>query len=134
MRRPLTWKARLASCKVVPAGWGIGYGLEYTPDKDEIIGVIPVGHGDGLRRKCGNEVLIGGERVPVAGSECMDQTMLRLPREYPIGTEVVLIGTQGDETIHIEDVSQRWGTTKSDVTGSISRRAPRIYIRDESRG
>ncbi|MCJ7622742.1 MAG: alanine racemase [Anaerolineaceae bacterium] len=132
MRRPLTWKARLASCKVVPAGWGIGYGLEYTPEKDEIIGVIPVGHGDGLRRKRGNEVLIDGQRIKIAGSECMDQTMLRLPRKYPIGTEVVLIGTQGNETIYIEDVSQLWGTAKSDVTVSISRRAPRIYTRDES--
>jgi alanine racemase len=130
MRRPLIWKARLASCKVIPAGWGIGYGLKYTPEVDEIIGVIPVGHGDGLRRDCGNEVLIDGQRVPVAGGECMDQTMLRLPREYPIGTEVVLIGRQGDEEIHVEDLSQLWRTSKSDVTGSISRRPPRIYTRD----
>ena len=131
MKRALTWKARLASCKVIPAGWGIGYGLKYTPDKDEIIGSIPVGFGDGFRRNFGNKVLIDGGRVPVVGSECMDQTMIRLPRVYPMGTEVVLVGTQGDETIHVEDLGQRWGTVKTDVTISISRRIPRIYTRDE---
>ena len=125
--RCLTWKAKLASCKVLKKGWGVGYGLTYTTSEDEIIGSIPVGYGDGYRRGMGNEVLIDGQRIPVVGRECMDQTMLRLPKEYPIGTEVVLIGTQGNESIYLEDVAQKWDTVEVDVTTIINQRVPRIY-------
>lgn len=131
MRRSFTWKARLASCKIIPAGWGIGYGLKYTPAKDEIIGSIPVGYADGFRRSFGNEVLIDAQRVPVVGTECMDQSMIRLPRVYPEGTEVVLVGKQGNESIYIENISHLWGTVEVDVTSGINHRVARIYIRDE---
>jgi len=130
MRRSFSWKTRLASCKVVPAGWGIGYGQTYTLEKDEIMGVIPVGYGDGYRRKFHNEVLIDGQRVPAAGSECMDQTMIRLPKKYPYGTEVVLIGTQGNENIYVEDICKKWNTIEVDVTTLINQRVPRVYVRD----
>ena len=129
LRRCFTWKAKLASCKVLKKGWGIGYGLTYTTTEEEIIGSIPVGYGDGFRRGMGNEVLIDGQRVPVVGRECMDQTMLRLPKAYPVGTEVVLIGSQGDDSIHLEDVALKWGTVEVDVTTVINQRVPRIYIK-----
>jgi alanine racemase len=131
MRRTITWKAHLASCKIIPAGWGIGYGLKYTPVEDEIIGAIPVGYGDGYRRNFGNEVLIDGQRVPVVGTECMDQTMIKLPRKYPEGTEIVIVGEQGDDSIRVEDISNLWGTVEVDVTTGISLRVPRIYTREE---
>jgi alanine racemase len=130
MRRSFAWKTRLASCKEIPAGWGIGYGQTYTLEKDEIIGVIPVGYGDGYRRKFHNEVLIDGQRVPVVGTECMDQTMIRLPKKYPYGTEVVLIGTQGKESIYVEDICKKWNTIEVDVTTLINQRVPRVYVRD----
>ena len=128
----LTWKARLASCRVFPEGWGIGYGQTYTTKKDEIIGVIPVGYGDGFRRLAGNEVLIEGERVPVVGNVCMDQSMLKLPRLYPMGTEVVIIGQQGQNSIFIEDLMKRWNTSEEDIVATLSARVPRLYIRKQA--
>lgn len=130
MRRAFQWKTRLASSKVIPAGWSIGYGQLYHLEEDELIGVIPVGYGDGYRRKYGNHVLIDGQRVPVLGSECMDQTMIRLPRKYPLGTEVVLIGEQGHEAIYVEDICQTWKTIEVDVTTILNQRVPRVYVRD----
>jgi alanine racemase len=130
MRRSFQWKTRLASCKMIPKGWSIGYGQLYHLEQDELIGVIPVGYGDGYRRKYGNHVLIEGQRVPVVGAECMDQTMIRLPREYPLGTEVVLIGEQGDEAIYVEDICLTWKTIEVDVTTILNKRIPKIYITD----
>lgn len=130
MRRALTWKVKLGSCKILPKGWGIGYGQLYHTSSDEWIGVIPVGYGDGLRRTMNNEVLIGGERVPVVGRVCMDQTMIRLPHAYPFGQEVVIIGQQGNESIWPEDLAARWNTSQVDVTAMINLRVPRIYTRD----
>lgn len=130
LRPALTWKARLASCKMVPAGWAVGYGQTYTLPKDELIGVVPVGYGDGFRRMPGNEVLIGGERVPVRGRLCMDQIMIHLPKKYPFGEEVVLIGQQGHECIRLVDLALRYQTAEVDVSTGINIRVPRVYVRD----
>jgi alanine racemase len=130
LRRVLTWKAALTSCRVMPEGWGISYGQTYHTQAGEIIGVIPAGYADGFKRSSKNEVLIDGQRVPVVGRVCADMSMIKLPRQVPLGTEVVLLGTQGDESIQIEDLSERWNTAQADVTANISQRVERIYIRD----
>ncbi len=130
LRPALTWKARLASCKVLPAGWAVGYSQLYKLAKDELIGVVPVGYGDGFRRTSNNEVLIGGQRVPVRGRVCMDQTMIHLPKEYPLGEEVVIIGQQGNERIRLEDLAIRYDTAQVDVSTMINTRVPRVYVRD----
>ena len=128
LQRAFTWKARLVSCKRFPAGWGVGYGQDYETREGEIIGVVPVGHGDGFLRSPGNEVLINGRKVPVVGQVCMDQFMVSLPEVFPIGTEVVLVGRQGDQRITPEEVGRRWKTSASAAT-EIKKRVPRIYLK-----
>lgn len=130
LRRVLTWKVGLTSCRVMPEDWGISYGQTYHTRKDEIIGVIPAGYADGFRRAVNNEVLIDGQRVPVVGKVCADMAMIRLPKMYPLGTEVVLLGTQGSESIQIEDLADRWNTAQADVVAIINPRVERIYVRD----
>ncbi len=124
----LTWKARLVSCRRLPAGWSVGYGAEYAARQEEWIGVVPAGYGDGLRRVDGNAVLIGGEICPAVGRLCLDQTMVRLPRAYPIGEEVVIIGRQGARSIWVHDLAALYRTSQVDVTSLIHRRVPRIFL------
>ena len=130
LRRVLSWKVRLASCRTLPDGWGLSYGQTYHTHGAEIIGVLPVGYADGFRRVDNNEVLIDGQRVPVVGRVCADACMVRLPKHYPEGTEVVLLGRQGKEAIEIEDLSNRWKISQADVTASINSRVPRVYVQD----
>lgn len=125
------WKARLVSCKTLPKGWGVGYGSTYVVSEEkELIGVAGAGFGDGIRRVKDIQVLIGGQKVPVLGSTCMDQIMLRLPRPYPLDTEIVLVGSQGQESIGIEELAACFGTVHVDVTTLITSRVPRVYYRD----
>lgn len=128
-RPALTWKAHLASLKILPAGHGVGYNYRYKTEKAERIGVIPVGYADGFRRRLGNFALVGGKRVPVVGGVCMDQCMLQLDDvpEAQIGDEVVLIGRQGNAIITAEEVGQAWGTVNYDVVCGLTARVPRIY-------
>ncbi|GAA3317510.1 hypothetical protein GCM10020331_016520 [Ectobacillus funiculus] len=42
----------------------------------------------------GFEVLADGHRVPIVGRVCMDQFMVRLPHELPVGTKITLLGKQ----------------------------------------
>ncbi len=128
-RTALTWKARLASVKELPAGHGVGYNYRYVTGKPERIGVIPVGYADGFRRRLGNFALVGGRQVPVVGGVCMDQCMLQLDTvpEAKIGDEVVLIGRQGDAVITAEMVGEVWGTVNYDVVCGLAARVPRVY-------
>lgn len=130
LRRVLSWKAHLASCKMIPMGCGVGYGHAYVTSNEEIIGVLPIGYSDGFRRLPGNEVIIDGKKVPVVGKMCMDMAMVRLPKIYPIGTEAVIIGSQGKATIDLEDLANRWKIGEVDVVSNISLRVPRVYTRD----
>ena len=101
----------------------------YTTKQDEIIAVLPVGHGDGYVRKPGGEVLVNGKRVPVVGKFCMDQMMISLPEMVPLGTEVVLVGEQGDDVITPQELANRWGSSTT-VATNVNKRVPRVYVRD----
>ncbi|MHB8778820.1 MAG: alanine racemase C-terminal domain-containing protein [Anaerolineales bacterium] len=124
----LTWKAQLAACRLLPAGWTVGYGAGYITPHEELIGIIPVGYGDGLRRMPGNQIIIDGIKCPVVGRLCLDQLMVRLPRPYPMGEEVVLIGQQGDASLWVHDLAALYQTSQVDFTTLIHRRVPRIYV------
>ena len=128
-RAALEWKAVLSQVKVLPPGSGVSYGHEYITQKDERIGTIPVGYADGFRRVGGNQVLVGGKRVPVVGRVCMDQVCVHLD-EVPgakAGDEVVIIGSQGASRITAEQVAERWGTINYEVVCGLAARVPRIY-------
>ena len=129
-QRALSWKASLISIKTYPAGHGISYGHRYHTSREERIGVIPVGYGDGFRRVNGNMALIHGQRVPVVGSVCMDQCMIQLDSipDAQIGDEVVLIGQQGAEQITVDELAVRWGTINYEVVCGLANRLPRVYF------
>jgi len=126
-RPALVWKARLASCRRLPPGWGVGYGQTCLATGDELVGVVPVGYGDGLRRVPGNRVLIGGASCPVLGQLCLDQLMVRLPRPFPEGEEVVIIGAQGKAAIGLHDLAALYGTSQVDIATHLHARIPRFY-------
>ena len=125
----LTWKARLASVKMMPPGHGIGYNFKYFTSREERIGVATVGYADGFRRGRDNFALVRGRRVPVVGGVCMDQCMLQLDEvpDAKIGDEVVLIGQQGEAQICLEEIAEAWGTITYEVVCGLGARVPRIY-------
>jgi alanine racemase len=129
VRPALTWKAVLSQVKTLPPGRGVSYGHIYVTGGDERIGTVPVGYADGFRRVTNNQVLIGGQRVPVVGRVCMDQVMVQLDSvpEAQAGDEVVLIGRQGNQVISAEEVAERWETINYEVVCGIAARVPRLF-------
>ena len=127
----LSWKTRLISLKMLPAGHGVSYGFKYYTKKEERIGVIAVGYADGLRRRPGNKVLVRGKRANVVGNVCMDQCMLQLDDvpEAEIGDEVVLIGRQGEDEITATEIAEDWGTINYEVVCGLASRMPRVYLK-----
>ena len=118
--------------KTVLAGHPVGYGATWAPPHDTHVVTVPIGYGDGYPRALSNrgEVLIRGHRRPIVGRLCMDQFMVDLGPEGSayVEDDVVLIGTQGGETISVEDVAQRAGTIGYEILTRLNERVPREYV------
>lgn len=128
LQRALRLETELAYVKLLEKGNRISYGGTYETSQDEWIGTIPIGYADGLKRGLrGQEVLIGGQRMPIVGTICMDQCMVKLPGKMAVGEKVTLIGQQGDEEITMEEWAERLGTIPYEIAVTISKRVPRLY-------
>lgn len=80
--------------------------------------MVTIGYGDGLPRSLsGGEVLIGGQRAPIIGRICMDQTLVDVTDLPAVqaGDEVVLIGTSGSGTITAYDLAQQSDTITNEI-------------------
>jgi alanine racemase len=129
-RSALSFKTRVAQVKTLPAGSFVSYGNTYLTQGEETIAVIPVGYADGFRRAPSNwgHVLVKGQRAPVVGRVCMDQTMINVTHIPGVrqGDQVVLIGRQGDQVITVKEVADRLGTINYEVISEILARVPRV--------
>ncbi len=121
----------VAEVKRARAGESAGYGRRFVAESDTWIGTIPIGYGDGVRRGLTGraDVLVGGRRVPMAGTVSMDNITVDLG-EDPVerGTEAVLLGTRGTERILAEDWAGALGTINYEVTCGLTSRVPRRHV------
>lgn len=132
LRPAMAVKARVSFAKRVAAGERISYGLRYRLDRESTIATVPIGYADGVPRRLaetGGEVLIRGQRRPVAGTVTMDQITVDCgDDDVRPGDEVVLIGAQGQEAIGAWEWAERLGTIAYEVVCGISSRVPRDYV------
>lgn len=130
----LRWVARVSHVKTLEPGREISYGGTYTTPSPRRVATIPVGYADGYPRCLSGmgQVLIGGKRAPILGRVCMDQFMVDVT-EIPsvqVGTPVTLVGTDGNETLSMEEVSGLAHSFNYELPCRIARRVPRVYYRD----
>jgi alanine racemase len=134
LRPVMRLRTGIGSLKRVPAGTKISYGGTYTTQRESLIAILPIGYGDGYNRLLSNrgEALLRGIRVPVAGRVCMDATMVDVTGVEDVrpGDEVVLMGSQGGDTITAEEIAEKIGTISYEVLCMVGKRVPRVYMRD----
>jgi len=132
LRPVLSLRARVAHVKRLPAGSRVSYGLRYELPRDATVATVPIGYADGVPRNLGlvgGEVLVRGDRAPIAGSVTMDQLMVDVgDAPVAIGDEVVLLGAQGDDEITAEEWAGRLGTIAYEIVTGIGSRVPRRYV------
>ena len=77
-RAAMQLKTRIAQVKHVRLGEAVSYGRTWVAPTDTLIGVLPIGYGDGLRRgpQTWGGALVRGRRVPFVGRICMDMCMV----------------------------------------------------------
>jgi alanine racemase len=124
--------ADIALVKTVEAGTAVSYGGRWIATRPSRIATIPIGYADGVPRTRamaeGGAFGIGGTRVPVAGTVCMDLTMADVS-ERPhtrAGDEAVLFGEAPAPDAW--EVAERAGTNAWQVLTAIGMRVPRVYV------
>ncbi len=132
LKAALQFKTHIVFIKNVPAGTPISYGSTYVTKRATNIATLPVGYADGLPRALSNKghVLIRGKRYPIVGRVCMDLTLIDVGRsDVKEGDEVVLIGSQGKETIPVDEVAGLADTISYEIICGIGKRVPRVNIK-----
>jgi alanine racemase len=128
----LTWKSAVIGVRSVPAGASVGYNGTFVATEPMQLALIAVGYADGLARSLGNRfhLLVRGQRAPLVGRVSMDQAVLDVTEISGVaaGDEVVLIGTQGGETITAYDHARATGTIPWEVFTRIGPRVARTTV------
>ena len=132
LKPALQFLSKVTFVKTLPAGREISYGGTFVTTKDTRVATVPVGYADGYRRSLSGKFhcLIHGKKAPILGRICMDQMMVdvtEIPETQP-GDRVTLVGTDGKETITMEQIAAAADSFNYEFVCGISRRVPRIYV------
>lgn len=134
LRPALSWYSRVTHVKTLPAGREISYGGTFVTTRNTRVATVAVGYADGYRRSLSGKfyVLIRGRKAPILGRVCMDQLMVDVTDipDAAAGDTVTLAGRDGKERITIEELAAAAGSFNYETVCGISRRVPRVYLRD----
>ena len=127
-------KSHVSYVKNVERGTEVSYGGTFVTERFTRMATIPVGYADGYPRQLSNKgwVLIHGKKAPILGRVCMDQFMVDVTDipDVKTGDEVTLMGRDGDEFISVETLGDLSGRFSYEFVCEISKRVPRVYIKD----
>ena len=127
----MSWRTHIYQLKEVPVDTGVSYGHRFKAARPSVLAAIPVGYSDGYSRHlsgCG-EVLVRGQRARVAGTVCMNWTMIDVSdiAGIQVGDRVTLLGRDGDDAISAEELAQKAGTISYEIFCQVGKQIPRFY-------
>ncbi|HEY7816878.1 MAG TPA: alanine racemase, partial [Vicinamibacteria bacterium] len=126
----LSWKARLAQVKTVPAGGTVGYDVTYRAPSERRVGIVPAGYADGFDRRLSNRgrVLVRGKSAPVVGRVAMNMFMVDVTEAGASdGDEIVLMGEQAGAVLTADEVADSIGTIAYEILARLSPRLARHF-------
>lgn len=131
----MSLKTNVVHIKKMGAGEYISYGKAFKTEKESIIATLPVGYADGYTRFLfgKGKVIVKGQYAPVVGRICMDQCMIDVTHipNVQMGDEVILMGEENGLKITADEIARNIGTINYEVICMISKRVPRVYLKDK---
>ncbi len=128
----MTLQAEVMLVKDAPVGAGVSYGHHYTTARATTLAVIPLGYADGVPRHASNcgPVQLGGRRMSIAGTVCMDQFVVDLGESattVAAGDRAVLFGPGDDGEPSADDWAELVGTISYELLVRVGARVQRVY-------
>ena len=129
----LSIKSRVIHVKDVGPDFAVSYGSTHVTSRPTRIATIPIGYADGYSRMLSSSghMLVKGVRAPIIGRVCMDLTMIDVGHvpDVSLEDEVVILGSQGGDTISADEIAQRVGTINYEIVSSLTLRVPKVYLK-----
>ncbi len=127
-------KTVISMVKEVPAGTPFSYGGTSVSDTDRVVATVPIGYADGYPRLSSNKMymLVNGKKAPVLGNVCMDQTIIDVTgiEGAKEGKTITVFGSDNGAYLDVGEIARCAGTINYEILCSLSRRVPRVYIKD----
>ncbi len=134
LRPVMSLKSQVIHIHEIEEGTPVSYNCTFISDKNMKVATVCAGYADGFPRMLSNKghVLINGKRAKILGRVCMDQLMCDITdiEGVSVGDKVTLFGKDGDELISASEVAAHAMTNAYEVLCGISKRVPRVYIKD----
>lgn len=115
----------------IKKGESVGYNRGFIADKNTKVGIVPIGHADGISRALGNrkgKLVVNDIRCDIIGNVCMDMLMIDISiADCNEGDEVIIFD---EEKQTAEDFSKYSDTISYEILTSISQRIRRTYLSD----
>lgn len=126
-------KANIVHLKEIPVGASVGYGRRFKAERPSKIATLALGYADGYPRPYSpfGKVIVNGQIAPIAGNICMDQCMVDVTDvpDVKLGDEVIVMGTDGVNTILADDIAKATGTINYEITCAFGQRLPKVYVK-----
>ena len=126
----MAWKTQVVGVRSIPAGAVVGYNGTFVATEPMRLALLAAGYADGLDRRLGNNfsLLVRGQRAPLVGRISMDLAVLDVTEIEGVeaGDDVVILGSQGSETITASDHAEATVTIPWEVFTRIGARVRRI--------
>lgn len=129
----LTWKTVVGEVNKIGAGERVGYDFTETLHRDTLLADCPVGYWHGLPRALSGigHVLINGKKAKIVGRVSMDIITVDVTDipDVKVGSEVVIIGTSGSESITPEHIASLCeGSSSYEVITRLNPLIKRIFF------
>ncbi len=131
----LSLMARISHLQPVCKGEGVGYNLTWTAERDSLIGLLPLGYADGVKRGLSNQIqgIYQNQYIQQVGNISMDQICFDFTdcKAIPKPGEIVtLIGKQNNLEIKMTDWAKALNTIEYEIACDLRVRLPKVYIRN----
>jgi alanine racemase len=132
LRPAMSLRTQIVFLKDVPPGATIGYASTFKAEKTTRVATLPIGYDDGVSWRLSNrgEAIVCGRRARIIGRISMDYTTIDVTHVpgAKVGDVATLIGSDGGETISVDDVAQRAETISYEVVCAVGKRVRRTYV------
>lgn len=134
LKQAMIFKTKIYHIKTLEEGEKVSYDYLWKAEKKSVIATLPFGYADGYPRNMKDKgtVAIHGKKAPIIGVICMDQCMVDITDipESRVGDEVIIYGDGMGNTLDINEISKLACTNKNEIVCRITRRTPRVYIKN----
>jgi len=132
-------QARILQVRDVERGETVGYGATWTARRPSKLAVISAGYADGYFRAAGGsdgtrgaDVVIAGQRCPVAGRISMDLLTVDITDLPPHAARRGHLATLLGDGITVDELGHHFGTIGYEVLTSLGARYQRAYTGGEA--